>query len=349
MLDSIRKHAVLAAAAAAMIALSPFVPGASAADAAASPAAAQALTVTASYVTNTAQQTKTSFNSGDPIYYHIDAKNSSSTTISVSLNFFASTIIQSGGHLHEYIIIDKTYSVNMAPGLSRFYTPSTVPQGVTSGQYKLEGSIYENANRSDNSTVTSSPFSATRVVGYPLKVPYFSQFSDSPANNECGETSVAMAAAYYADLHDGAKAWITAARNNIGVSSSAETNAQQLTNALWDFDQITVTPISYSTPVAQAVKQIQAATKAGYPVIAFVNAARLQPSRPYTGHWIVIVGISGNTVYINDPDNLKRPQGTGMSDTTTLPLSVYETAAQSGAVGEHQPYGLIVTGEHFSN
>jgi hypothetical protein len=38
-----------------------------------------------------------------------------------------------------------------------------------------------------------------------------------------------------------------------------------------------------------------------------------------------------------------------MSQTATLPLSVYEAAAQSGAVGEHQPYGLIVTGEHFSN
>jgi hypothetical protein len=134
-----------------------------------------------------------------------------------------------------------------------------------------------------------------------------------------------------------------------GVSSSAETNAQQLTNALWDFDQITVTPISYSTPIAQAVQQIQTATKAGYPVIAFVNAAKLQPSRPYTGHWIVIVGISGNTVYINDPDNLAPPQGTGASKTATLSLSVYEAAAQSGAVGERQPYGLIVTGEHFSN
>jgi hypothetical protein len=69
MLDSIRKHAALAAAAVvAVIALSPFGPGASAANAAARPTAAQALTVTASYVTNTAQQTKTSFNSGDPIY-----------------------------------------------------------------------------------------------------------------------------------------------------------------------------------------------------------------------------------------------------------------------------------------
>jgi hypothetical protein len=349
MLSSIKRNSALAAIAAAVIALFPFGPAASAAYGIATTTAAQALSVTASYVTNAAQQAKTSFNGGDPIYYHIDASNSSSATISVSLNFFASTIIQSGGNLHEYIIIDKTYTVNMPPGPSRFYTPSTVPPGVTSGQYKLEGSIYENAKRSDNSTVTSSPFSATRVAAYPLKVPYFSQFSDSPANNECGETSVAMAAAYYADLHDGAKEWITAARNNIGVSSSAETNAQQLTNALWDFDQITVTPISYSTPVAQAVQQIQTATKAGYPVIAFVNANKLQPSRPYTGHWIVIVGISGNTVYVNDPDDLAPPQGTGVSNTTTLSLSVYEAAAQSGAVGESQPYGLIVSGENFSN
>src|SRR5579871_5230283 len=43
MLNSIRKHAALAAAATAMIALFPFGPGTSAADAAASPAASQAL------------------------------------------------------------------------------------------------------------------------------------------------------------------------------------------------------------------------------------------------------------------------------------------------------------------
>lgn len=315
-------------------------------------ASAQALSIKAAYVTDTAQSVKTSFGSGDPIYYHIDANNANSSAISISINFFADTIIKSNdGSLHQYIIIDKTYKVNMPPGPSRFYTPSAVPYGVTSGQYHLGALIYENANRNDNASLESGPFNVTRVLANPLNVPYISQFNDSANpnfNNECGETSVAMAAKYYADLYDTNSDWITAVRNTMGVGPNDETNAQQLTDALYKLDekQITVTTIPNTTPVGQAVQRIEAATTAGYPVIAFVNAQKL--GRSYTGHWFVITGISGNTVTVNDPDNSKTGTGTNKPGPTTLSLSAYEAAAYSGAVGEGQPYGLIVTGEDFT-
>jgi hypothetical protein len=312
-------------------------------------AATNPLSIQAVYVTDSAQHPKTSFKSGDAINYHIDATNSSNQTLSVSVVFFADTIINSGGKLRQFIIIDKTFPVSMPPGPSRYYTPSAIPAGVTSASYTLDGQIYENADRNNNASVTSRPLSVTRVSTYPLQVPYFSQFDDSSKNNECGETAVAMAAAYYVDLYNSPKEWIEAVRNQIGVSSSDETNAQQLQNALWGIHgmQITITPIANTTPIAQAVQQIQAATQKGYPVIAFIDATKLVPPRSYVGHWIVITGISGQTVYVNDPDSSSG--GTGKHNPTQLSLSVYEAAAQSGAQGQGQPYGLIVNGEDFQS
>jgi hypothetical protein len=241
----------------------------------------------------------------------------------------------------------------MPPGPSRFYTPSKIPVGVTtSSNYTLHGIIWETANTSDQAWKQSSPFTATRIVSSPLHVPYFSQFADSLKNNECGETSVAMAAAYYVDLYDSAKAWITAVRNTIpGVTSSDKTDAKQLTGALWNLDgmQISVKSIPYTTSVGQAVQQIQAATRAGYPVIAFVDGGKL-PKHPstYGGHWLVITGINTQTgtVYINDPDST---YATGGGPNHAISLSVYEAAAQSGTRSALQPYGLIVTGENIHN
>jgi hypothetical protein len=312
-------------------------------------AASNPLSIQAVYVTDSAQHPKASFKSGDAINYHIDATNSSGQNVSVGVTFWADTSVNSGGKLRQFIILDKTFTITMPPGPSRYYTPSTIPAGVTSATYTLEGQIYENADRNNNASVTSSPFAVTRVSTYPLQVPYFSQFDDSSKNNECGETAVAMAAAYYVDLYNSPKEWIEAVRTQIGVSSSDETNAQQLQNALWGLQemQITTTPIANTMPVAQAVQQIQAATQQGYPVIAFIDATKLVPPRSYVGHWILITGISGQTVSVNDPDSSSG--GTGKHYTTQLPLSVYEAAAQSGAQGQGQPYGLIVNGEDFQS
>jgi hypothetical protein len=123
-----------------------------------------------------------------------------------------------------------------------------------------------------------------------LPVPYFSQFDESPRNNECGDTSVAMAAAYYVNLYDSAKEWIVAVRTVLGISRGAETNTARLKIALWKIaeKQILATKIPNSTPMTKVIRQIKAATREGHPVIAFINARKLKPSRPYSGHWIVI-------------------------------------------------------------
>jgi hypothetical protein len=316
-------------------------------------AAANTISIQSAYVTDSAQNPKSSFKSGEGINYHIDATNSSGQTLSVSVMFFASATIQTP-EMREFIIINKTFNLNMPAGPSRFYTPSTIPAGVVPATYQLGGSVYQNSDRSNSSTATSNGYNVTRVLTSPLKVPYFSQFDDSLINNECGETAVAMAAGYYADLYDTPKAWITAVRNQIGVSSSDETDADQLKSALWGLPgegslqgmQITVTPLG--TSINQVVQQIQTATQDGFPVIVLVNGNKLNPPRSYTGHWIVITGISGNTVYVNDPDSSKG--GTGQHNPTQMSLSVYKSAAISDALqGYGQTDGLIVTGEDFQS
>lgn len=319
--------------------------------AAARQVAAHPLSVTATYVTDAAQHRRASFKTGDVIIYHIDARNSSAHAIKTTVNFWSDTVFQSHGKLHQYIILDKDVTVDLRPGLTKLTKRSRIPGGATAARYTLQSTVYANADRSDNAFGQSKEFAIARRGTYPLPVPYFSQFAESPRNNECGETSVAMAAAYYVDLYDSAKDWIVAARTVLGISRSAETNAAQLKRALWRIAemQILATKIPNSTPLDKVIRQIKAATGDGHPVIAFVNARKLEPSRPYSGHWIVITGIKGRKVYINDPDNLPPPQGTGKKMTTTLSLSVYEAAAKSGAVGENQPYGLIVTGESFHN
>lgn len=319
--------------------------------------ASSTLSIQSVYVTDGSNNAKSSFQSGNGIQYHINAINSSTQTLNVSVMFFASTIIQAGNKQQEFIIIDKTYTVNMPPGPSRFYTPSAIPAGATSAPYKLEGTIVLNSNRTVNAQGSSNPFTVTHVAASPLNVPYFSQFDDSnnsTRNDECGETAVAMAAAYYADLYDSPNDWITAVRNQIGVGPNGLTDVNQLKSALWGLpgrqglqgEQINVTPLG--TSFASVVQQIQTATQNGYPVIALINATKLIPSRTYSGHWIVIRGIIGQTVYINDPDSSKT--GTREHNPTQLSLSVYQAAVMSDALkGYGQTDGLIVTGEDFQS
>lgn len=247
----------------------------------------------------------------------------------------------------------------MPAGPSRFYTPSTIPAGVTSATYQLTGEIYQNSNRTNSSVVTSNGFNVTRVISSPLKVPYFSQFDDtanSLGNNECGETAVAMAAAYLVDLYDTPSDWIGAVRSLLKVGPNDETDADQLKYALWALYgegsalgsgmQINVNPLG--TSINQVVQQIQTATANGYPVIAFIDGTKLVPKRSYSGHWIVITGIIGQTVYVNDPDSSKT--GTNMHHPTQMSLSVYKGAAISDSLqGYGQTDGLIVTGEDFQS
>jgi uncharacterized protein YvpB len=320
--------------------------------ASARPLAAAAIGIKSVFVTNGSGKSANSFKNGDAIEYHIVANNSSSRTLKITVAYFVSVIVTRGSTMNEYIIASKAVSAKMPPGVSKFHTMSHIPHGATAAAgYNLEGVVYEDSDRSDSDTVFSSNFTVKHAGSNPLSVPYFSQFAESSRNNECGETSVAMAAAYYVDLYDTPKEWIAAVRDQIGITRGAETNANQLAKALWGIGemQIKVKSISGKTPVATAVDDIKRATEAGYPVIAFIDASKLSRPRPYTGHWIVITGLSGKYVYVNDPDNLPPPQGTGKSETTKWPLAEYEAAAKSGVVSQGQPWGLIVRGEYFQS
>jgi uncharacterized protein YvpB len=349
-LFSVRRLAALAAATGAAVIMVPL--SSMPLSASARPLAAAAISIKSVFVTNGSGKSASSFKNGDAIEYHIVANNSSSRILKITVAYFTSVIVSRGSTRNEYIIASKSVSAKLPPGVSKFHSMSRIPLGATAAAgYTLEGVVFEDSDRSDSDTVFSSNFTVKHAGGYPLSVPYFSQFAESPKNNECGETSVAMAAAYYVDLYDTPKEWIAAVRDQIGITRGADTNANQLAKALWGTGemQIKIKSISSKTPVATAVSDIKRATEAGYPVIAFIDASKLTRPRPYTGHWIVITGISGKYVYVNDPDNLRPPQGTGQSKTTKWPLDEYEAAAESGVASQGQPYGLIVRGEYFQS
>lgn len=317
------------------------------------------LTIQSVYVTDSAQTTKTAFNSGDGINYHIDATNSSGQALSVFVTFSAAMT----GTLGKPIIIDKTFNVNMPTGPSRFYTPSTVPAGAISGKYKLRGSI---KSPTITSTSVSNDFSVAHVAAYPLNVPLYSQFwgNENPNSyhEDCGPTSVAMAINYYMDWYDTPAERIGNVRGIIAQgptkNSTQGTNASELEFALSSIDQTAYSEILWldqnknHVPFSSVVSQIQTATGQGYPVVAFVDGTALGRGPNYGGHWFVITGISGDgqTVYVNDPDSDfaggSGSEGGGPNfHSITLTISDYQNVAtRVGARNQNQPYGIIVKG-----
>jgi hypothetical protein len=146
---------------------------------------------------------------------------------------------------------------------------------------------------------------------------------------------------------------ITNLRNLTGEPDDQGTTAQDLKSALWHISQIQIyaddTKLPNTMSIGDAVQEITNETHAGNPVIAFVDGTQLIPKRSYTGHWIVITGIVGQTVYINDPDNYPAAPGKEIQ-TSQLPLSVYEAAATtSTAKSLSNVYGLVITGEDFQS
>jgi hypothetical protein len=314
---------------------------------------ASTLSISQAFVTDGSNNPKSSFSSGNSINYHIIGNNASGNTLSVSINFWADT--KDNGQQH--IIIDKTFSVNIAPGGFNDFTMSAIPAGTVSGAYTFNGLVYENGNPSNSASLQSSTFSVTYVATYPLQVPYYSQFQGQQSQAEdCGPTSAAMVVSYYADVNPYTNRpgdLISKIRSLTGKPANQGTNATDLKDALWNIDQKQIfaddTKLANTLTFDAAVQQIKTETQNGNPVIAFVDGTYLVPKRSYVGHWIVITGIVDQTVYINDPDNY--PAGPGKEiKTTQISLDVYKKAATSdGAKSQNQPYGLVITGEQFQS
>ncbi len=309
-----------------------------------------ALRLQAVYTTDGNQNPKTAFSSGNSINYHIDVVNTSNSSLQVNVSFAALLP-------NNQVIINKTYPVNMAPGLSRFYTPSDIPGGASGGTYTYSGTVYEPANGSDM-VRGSSKFSVTRVLTNPLNVPLYSQFwkKENPKSytEDCGPTSVAMTVNFYWDWHDTPAERIGVVRSEIvqyDGNATNGTNSKELESVFDHLGPFSYSEISNSTAFPDVINQMQSALNQGYPIIAFVDGTKLGDGRTYIGHWFVIAGISSNgqTVYVNDPDSDfaggSGNEGGGPNfHQIAFPMSVYQKAAQSGTASQGQPYGIIVKG-----
>ncbi len=310
---------------------------------------AKTLSIQSVYVTDSGNHAKSSFKSGDGINYHIVAYNSGTLALDIGIDFEAYT--NNSAH-----IVDKRFSVTLTPNHPvDFYTRSKIPAGaVSSDNAVLWGQVWDNADSSNSAIESSSAFSIAHVSTYPLNVPPYYQFDGEPSPNElCGETSVAMVISYYIDdLQYTDKPWqlVDDVVNTIGVNKDTPTTMQNLSDGLWNTHENQIgsnsSKLAGSNTIDQIVQTITTETKNGNPVIAFVDGTKLTPKRSYVGHWLVITGIVGSTVYVNDPDDYPGEPGKRVI-TDKLSLDVYKAAAitTEGVKNQGSPsYGLVVTG-----
>lgn len=82
------------------------------------------------YTTDENQNSKTVFSPGDKIDYHVDVDNNTGSQIPVDVEFDAFS------PLYGPYTYNQTYHVAQMPtGLSRFYTPTSIPTSASSGEY----------------------------------------------------------------------------------------------------------------------------------------------------------------------------------------------------------------------
>lgn len=97
------------------------------------------------------------------------------------------------------------------------------------------------------------------------------------------------------------------------------------------------------------------ALHSGYPVIALMHGADLNRDNivdgtSYADHWVVVTGMSANTVWFNDPDDqsgyndhgqLKNPNWIHGGEQVALDSSLFRSAVWD-ARGNSQAYGIVV-------
>jgi len=87
---------------------------------------------------------RTVLNSGDKATYHIDVDNTTGETMSVEVSFEVFDIDGPSSYSYNY----TGHNIAMPAGLSRFYSPSTLPIDATTGTYMARISIWPTASAS---------------------------------------------------------------------------------------------------------------------------------------------------------------------------------------------------------
>jgi hypothetical protein len=114
------------------------------------------LSVQSVWVGDIHQNHRTLLNSGDTATYHIDAYNTTGTTMHVEIQFEVFDIDGPSSYSYDY----TAHNITMPPGLSRFYSPSAIPVNATTADYLTRISIWptNSANPSNDGDWAETDF-----------------------------------------------------------------------------------------------------------------------------------------------------------------------------------------------
>jgi hypothetical protein len=96
------------------------------------------LSVQSVWVGDIHQNHRTVLNSGDTATYHMDVDNTTGKTMKVEIEFEVFDIEGPSSYSYYY----TAHQISMSPGLSRFYSPSTIPLNATTDDYMARISIW---------------------------------------------------------------------------------------------------------------------------------------------------------------------------------------------------------------
>jgi hypothetical protein len=96
------------------------------------------LSVQSVWVGDIHQNHRTVLNSGDTAAYHMDVYNTTGKTMKVEIEFEVFDIEGPSSYSYHY----TAHQISMPPGLTRFYSPSTIPPNATTDNYTARISIW---------------------------------------------------------------------------------------------------------------------------------------------------------------------------------------------------------------
>jgi len=114
------------------------------------------LSVQSVWVGDINQNHRTVLNSGDTATYHMDVYNITGKTMRVEIENEVFDIQGPSSYSYYY----TAHNISMPPGLSRFYSPSAIPLGATTGDYMARISIWptSSTNPSNDGDWASADF-----------------------------------------------------------------------------------------------------------------------------------------------------------------------------------------------
>jgi hypothetical protein len=114
------------------------------------------LSVQSVWVGDSHQNHRTVLNSGDTATYHMDVYNTTGKTMQVEIEFEVFDIEGPSRYSYYY----TAHKISMPPGLTRFYSPSTISLSATTDDYMARISIWpsNSANPSNDGDWGSADF-----------------------------------------------------------------------------------------------------------------------------------------------------------------------------------------------